>query len=67
VNIERQASCRQLRVTATAAADRWDRTALREKLNEQDVGQILQEVKAGQPPEWKDIADCNLIYKGYWA
>jgi hypothetical protein len=31
------------------------------------MGQILQEVEAGQHPEWKDITDCSPIYKSYWA
>jgi hypothetical protein len=28
---------------------------------------ILQEVEAGQHPEWKNIADHSLIYKSYWV
>jgi hypothetical protein len=32
-----------------------------------EMGPLLQEVEAGQRPEWKDIADRNPTYKGYWA
>jgi hypothetical protein len=46
---------KQVRVIADAAADRWDRAALRRKQLADDVRQILQEVEAGQRPEWKDI------------
>jgi hypothetical protein len=46
----------------------WDPVALRsEQLNDPDIGPILQEVKAGQRPEWKDIVDRSLTYKSYWA
>jgi hypothetical protein len=31
------------------------------------MGPLLQEVEAGQRPEWKDIADRSPTYKGYWA
>jgi hypothetical protein len=67
VNFERQAGCQKLLFTATAVADRWDRTALKkEHLDEQDVGQILQEMEAGLLPEWKDIADRILIFWVLW-
>jgi hypothetical protein len=49
---------------AAAAADCWDRAVLtRVQVDNQDVGQILQEVEAGRRPEWKDITDGRPIYK----
>jgi hypothetical protein len=55
-------------VVTTAAAEGWDRAALRrEQLADDDVGQLLKEVEAGQRPEWRDISDRSLVYKTYWA
>jgi hypothetical protein len=42
-------------------------TLKRVQLSDQDMGPILEEVEAGQRPEWKDIADPSPTYKGYWA
>jgi hypothetical protein len=43
MKVERLASRREGRDITDAAADHWDRTALRrEQLNDRDVGQILQ-------------------------
>jgi hypothetical protein len=36
------------------------------QFNDHDVGQIQQEVEAGQHPEWKDIADRSPVYKRTW-
>jgi hypothetical protein len=45
VKVERLASCRKVGVFAAAAADGWDSAApRREKLNDNNLGQILQEV-----------------------
>jgi hypothetical protein len=52
------------RVTAAAAADG---RPLRKRKADNIMGHILQEVKAGQAPEWKDIADRSPIYRNYWA
>jgi hypothetical protein len=50
------------------ATNGCDPAALRrDQLNDQDMGPILEEVEAEQHPEWKDIADHNPTYKGYWA
>jgi hypothetical protein len=68
VKVEQQKSSRKVQGIAAATADHWHRAALRrEQLNEHDMGQILQEVEAGQCPEWKDIADCSPTYKSHWA
>jgi hypothetical protein len=37
------------------------------QLADDEMGPLLQEVEAGQRPEWKDIADHSPSYKGYWA
>jgi hypothetical protein len=43
----------------------WDPVALRMKqLSDHDVGPNLQEVTAGQRPEWKGIADISPMHKG---
>jgi hypothetical protein len=48
--------------------DSWDHDGLkREQLDDNDMGPILQEVKAGECPKWEAIADCCPIHKGYWA
>jgi hypothetical protein len=39
----------------------------REQLDDNDVGQIPQEVEAGQRPEWRDIDNRNLISTSCWA
>jgi hypothetical protein len=53
-------------VIVAAAEDGWDRIAQRkEHLNDQHLGQILQEMEAIQLPDWKDIADRSPIYKSY--
>jgi hypothetical protein len=55
---QRQARSRKVLIIAAAAADRLDRTSLRrEQLADNDVGQILQDVEAGQRSEWNDTAD----------
>jgi hypothetical protein len=68
VKVELKARRRKATVAVAAAANEWDRADLRrEQLHDQDMVQILQEVDAGQRPEWKDIADRSPIYKSYWA
>lgn len=43
----------------------WDPVALRMKqLSDHDIGPILQEVTAKQPPELKDITDLSPMHKG---
>lgn len=69
-NLEEQLAAYSLiaRVIAVAAADGCDRAALRkEQLDDNDVGQILQEMEAGQRPQWKDIADRSPTYNSYLA
>jgi hypothetical protein len=59
---------KQVRAIAIMAAPGWDPATLRtEQLNDADIGSILQEVEAGQQPEWKDIVDRSPTYKSYWA
>jgi hypothetical protein len=68
VKVERQVSSQKVRVIAAAAVDYLDCAALRRaQLADNDVGQILQEVEAGQCPEWKDIADYGPMQKSFWA
>jgi hypothetical protein len=44
----------------------WGHVALRrDQLVDSDLGQILREVEAGKPSEWKNIADHNPIYEIY--
>jgi hypothetical protein len=46
----------------------WDPVVLRmEKLNDPDIGPILQEIETGQRPARKNIADRSPTYKCYWA
>jgi hypothetical protein len=60
--------CLNIRVVAVAAANVWDRAALRRKqLADDDLGQLLQEVEAGKRPEWRDISDRSPVYKSYLA
>jgi hypothetical protein len=59
VKDKRQASCRKARDVISALR--------RDQQNDGDVGQILQEVEAGQRPDWKDVADRSPIYKSNWA
>jgi hypothetical protein len=40
---------------------------LSEEVDGNDVGLILWEAKAGESPEWKNIANHNPTYKGYLA
>jgi hypothetical protein len=56
-------------VVATTPAEGWDSRALRRKqLKNDDVGQPLREVEAGQRPKWGgDISDRGFVYKSYWA
>jgi hypothetical protein len=55
-------------IITTAAADGWVRASLRrEQLADDELGPLLQEVEAGQRPEWKHIADRSPTYKSYWA
>jgi hypothetical protein len=55
-NLEEQLEADSLKERVTdAAADGWDRVTLRrEQLDDNDVGQTLQEVEARQRPEWRD-------------
>jgi hypothetical protein len=58
----------QIRAIGSVAGTHWDPAALKtEQLNDQIIGSILEGVKTGQHPEWKDIADCSPTYKSYWA
>jgi hypothetical protein len=55
-------------VCIAVAAAGWNPVTLRtEQLNNQGIGPILEEVKARQCPEWKDIANRSPMYKSYWA
>jgi hypothetical protein len=66
--IERRSEGLKVRIITTAAADGWDRASLRrEQLADDEMGPLLQEVEAGQRPEWKDIADRSPAYRGYWV
>jgi hypothetical protein len=38
-----------------------------EKLNDQDIGSILEEAETAQSPDRKDITDCSPTYKSYWV
>jgi hypothetical protein len=55
----------KLRVIAAAVANGWDRAAPREKLDD-NVGQILQDMKTGRPA-WNDTGECSPIYKSNWV
>jgi hypothetical protein len=56
--IERRSEGLKLRIITTAAADGWVRASLRsELLADDEMGPLLQEVEAGERPEWKNIAD----------
>jgi hypothetical protein len=62
--VEERADSLGVCIITAATADGWDRTALRrEQLADEELGQLLQEVEAGQRPEWKDIADRSPNYK----
>jgi hypothetical protein len=66
--IELQENIPKVRIVVAAAADGWDRQALRrEQLGDSDVGPLMREVEAGQRPEWRDISDRSPTYKSYWA
>jgi hypothetical protein len=39
---------------------------MREQLDDENMGPVLKEVLARRHPEWKDKADCSLIYKSHW-
>jgi hypothetical protein len=68
LNVEQRADGLKIRVVATATANDWDRAALRrEQLADDDLGQLLQELDAGQRPEWRDISDRSPVYKSYWT
>jgi hypothetical protein len=57
LKVEQRADGLMTRVAAAAAANGWDCAALRrEQLADDDLGQLLQEVEAGQRPEWRDIS-----------
>jgi hypothetical protein len=63
--VEQRAGSLRVRVTAAAATDGSDRSALRrQQLADQDMGHILREMEAGQRPERKD---SSSIYKRYWT
>jgi hypothetical protein len=38
-----------------------------EHLNDPEIRRIVQEVEAGQRPEWNDITDPSPTYESYWA
>jgi hypothetical protein len=66
--IKRRDESLKVRIITTAVADCWDRASLRrEQVADDEMGPLLQEVEAGQRPEWKDITDHSPTYKGYWA
>jgi hypothetical protein len=69
LKVEQRANGLKIRVVAAAAAaNGWDRAALRrEQLADDDSGQLLQEVHAGQRPEWRDISDRSAVCKSYWV
>jgi hypothetical protein len=64
--VKQRADGPKIQVVAAAAAEGWDRAAPRkEQLADGDVGQLLQEVEAGQRPEWRGISDRSPVYKSY--
>ena len=66
--VEHRAEIPKVRVVATTPSEGWDNRALRkEQLEDEDVGQLLREVEAGQRPEWGEISDRSSVYKSYWA
>jgi hypothetical protein len=40
---------------------------MREQLDDENMGPVLKEVLARWCSEWKDNADCSLIYKSHWV
>jgi hypothetical protein len=67
VEIQQCVSNRKARVVSASTADDQDRAALRREQLTDDVGQLLQQVEAGQLLELKDIDDQSPSYKSYWA
>jgi hypothetical protein len=62
------ADIKQVQAIVVIATDGWDlATICREKLSDQDVGPILEEMEARQCSEWKDIANSSPTYKNCWA
>jgi hypothetical protein len=65
LKVEQRADGLKIRVLAAAAANGWDCAALRrEQLADDDLGQLLQEVEAGQRPEWRHISTGAPYTKG---
>jgi hypothetical protein len=63
---QRQTERPKKREFAAAAAGVWvSATLRREQLTDNDMGQNLQELEAGERPDWKNIADRNPMYKSY--
>jgi hypothetical protein len=62
--VEAWADVKHVRAILAIAAAGRDPAALRiEQLNDPSTGPILEEVKIGQYPEWKGIADRSPAYK----
>jgi hypothetical protein len=61
LKVEQRADGLKIRVVAAAAANGWSQLA------DDNLGQLLQEAKAGQRPEWRDISDNSPVHKSYWA
>jgi hypothetical protein len=54
VDVQQCVSSRRIRVVTAATADEREQSILRrEQLADDDLGQLLQEVEAGQRPEWR--------------
>ena len=64
---KKRADDKRVRRVASAAANGWDRQALREQLAENDLGPLIWETEVGQRPKKRDISDQSPIYKTYWA
>jgi hypothetical protein len=61
--VAQRADLLKIKVVTAATAEVRDRIALRrEQLADDDVGQLLQEVEAGQRTEWRDNSDRNPVY-----
>jgi hypothetical protein len=64
---EWQSGSLKVHITAAATTDGSDCAALRNQLGNENMGPIRKEVFARRCPEWKNNADCSLIYKSYWV
>lgn len=63
--VEWQSCSRKAGVFAAVSVDGWDHALRRNQLDDSDMGLFLQEVDAGEHPEWKDTAYCSPFYRRY--